>query len=495
MLHQLILNGTGGVERLPNLKEVDPELAEYGASDNHEAVWQVAFAQLQLQRAAQELGSHEVQVLPCPAESAAFCPAAAGQILVNVIEERQWKILQEALRILAFMKKRLHPMTLPAALSSLDTRYALYPHLQATVGERFRWLAAQNESWMHWLTLRDEQSESRGLSWPGYLWQSAQDVPEANAGLAKIVDRLTTTEKIRIADWAMLHPHPSFRQLLPNLLPSRSKILRRKVLNAVLQQHEHKHQHEINEFAQSYMSSALLLRQGQWAFKPSNSLLAPGLTFALSEVEHFADYFTNPLLRILALAEPLSLLPDSWEEAHIQQLLEDEQLERAAQIIICSVGRHRHANMTDILIKHFISRYPAGNTVGLRIDPLVQQLTTEQLRIQVEHLLSNPQGRFFEKLNMLLVEESPYLSRSHSATIIDRISEALTFELPHHEMINLDRLLPKLAYKLDSRIYPKVRSLWSDKLIFYGPLRKSFPFFQKKLERRHQILEAITLGG
>ncbi|MBX2816820.1 MAG: hypothetical protein KTR24_12510 [Saprospiraceae bacterium] len=469
------------------------EMADtFGIETNEGMIWKLAFAQEVLSKGAQMLSKVETPASIALADKTPNCSWAAAQIITRLAEERKKDTLREALRIVAYTNRHIHPLALPAILSSLQHDYPFYPDLRKTMGSRADWLSKQNQKWTWWLDSNSPIGEDDAFAqwWPKYIMQFSVSAEQANAAIIEKLDVLDTTAKLKLAGWLNQHPDESNLAVLPRLLPSRSGKLRRAVLNAVLRNPQNPHTKEIESFALPRLQGAIAQSQTTLNFSPSNSAVVTGITFKLSDIELYSEYFSNPQWRLFCMVAPAKYLEDPSSDFVVTSLMENEGLERLAQMVICGASHHNDQDLVMALLETYLRLYPAGNTVGLQIQPLTQSLNTDQLRTCIGSLLKTP-SRFFEKLALVLHGNTPYVSRSLSEAIIERIHEATISDLPFNEIQQLNRLLPTLGNRLDPRIFPKLRSLWSNDY-YMGVLTKNINIFHQTMEQRHRLLESIA---
>ena len=84
---------------------------------------------------------------PAPAETLGTCSGRSRQHLNIILAGRYYEILREWLAALARAGKRLPPEKLPEMFGLMLSQPVLTPLIEPVLGERGRWLAAQNPAW------------------------------------------------------------------------------------------------------------------------------------------------------------------------------------------------------------------------------------------------------------------------------------------------------------------------------------------------------------
>jgi hypothetical protein len=84
---------------------------------------------------------------PAPAETLRPCSVRSRLHLNRILSSRQYDVLREWLGALAQAGKRLPTEKLPEMLALMEAQAYLAPQVEPVLGERGRWLAAQNPAW------------------------------------------------------------------------------------------------------------------------------------------------------------------------------------------------------------------------------------------------------------------------------------------------------------------------------------------------------------
>jgi hypothetical protein len=130
----------GPARMLGNLRESDPARA-----------WLAAAGALTVLRRAggKPVRLPLVEMAPCPPDDWPRCRNAAGQRLARMLLGEYGECLPEWLAVAAVQRRRVPEEQLPELLDWARARPEVKPHLLAVIGERGRWLAAQNERWAY----------------------------------------------------------------------------------------------------------------------------------------------------------------------------------------------------------------------------------------------------------------------------------------------------------------------------------------------------------
>jgi len=452
-----------GIDRSVAEDRLHDALAAYGLGSENDAtiaIWKLLYAKGQIKAGALALPHLPTETNAAPIESAPFCNMAAGNLIRQIIEERDWPLCEEALRILVHLKKRLHPVAIPICLERMGQRFVSYAHLQSVLGERARWLSRQRDAWL-WLESMSHFSADAFNApfrawWPLYLWHSTNRPAEMNQLLAQHIEGLSTKDKQVVVEWISKHGDASHLHILSAFSAGRSRILSRLVLNTRLELRDPELHEQISHFASRYMKEALIVKKKRLSFKPVKSQLAPEISFPLEDINLFSEYFTDPLMQLLCLSAPSAWLPEE-RTLYADALMQDEDLDKLVQIILAGARLHGDKALIMLLCEKYFLHYPSGNTLDLNAENAFAGLDGKSYNYLLKIILKNTERRF-EKLGLIISEKSPYFSRSHSDEIIEYIIDAFYYNLPHTEMIMLSQSLPFFATKLDPRIYPKLKS-------------------------------------
>lgn len=102
----------------------------------------------------------ETRLQPCPADERPHCSAAASTRLAGLLEQSQSPLLAEWLQAAADCAVRVPEEYLPNVLDAGKRQSELRPLINAVLGHRGHWLAAQNPAWSFGEAVSDEQTQS-----------------------------------------------------------------------------------------------------------------------------------------------------------------------------------------------------------------------------------------------------------------------------------------------------------------------------------------------
>ncbi len=460
-----------------------------------DALWKVLFTNSQIKRGALELSRLSIHQNIVPNESAPYCSFAAGELIRQIIDERDWMLCDEAFRILVHLKKRLHPTAIPICLQRMGQKFDAYHHLQNILGERARWLSRQRPSWS-WLEImhRNDDLAFEGPFrswWPIFLWGQSQQGAQMNQRILKNLAGLDTKEKQILVEWISTHGDSSHLSILRALPAGRSQIVGRLILNTRLQLLDPELHEEVGQFAARYFEKSLIMRKNLLSLKSSSSQTAPEISFRQEDLNLFAVYFANPIMQLLCLSDPDTWAPDDFDQ-YLEAMMMDEKSEQLTQITIAGSVLHGRKKRTFQICESYFLNYPSGNTIALKMEKAFASLDGKSFNQLIKIIIQDNERRF-EKLNLLVSEKSPYISRKNSDEIIEFLVDAFYYDLRHTEMNNLNESLPLLATKIDPRVFPKLNSRLNQDTILSKSLNKKFRSFLSSLEQRAILLEALTL--
>jgi hypothetical protein len=136
-------------------------LAQLDFSDRENSVFNAAALLFQYERAGQmPLAAGDSRPPQCLTDETPRCNAAASTGLAALLQQTQSPLLAEWLRVAAECGLRAPEEHLPALLDAGKQSRDLRPLVIAVIGNRGRWLAAQNPAWSYAVEVSREQAQS-----------------------------------------------------------------------------------------------------------------------------------------------------------------------------------------------------------------------------------------------------------------------------------------------------------------------------------------------
>ncbi len=452
--------------------------------------WKAQVLLLALKKGASEMTSFEGDILHlAPTDQEPYCVYGAGLQIREALVNKDWQRVTEAFVLLRTLKRLLHPVALPTALTHLKEQYSIWHLWRDIAPSRSLWMAHHNPAWKWWADLHQD---SHDVTLHRLIWMSihGRTVPTAE------VLSVEADTWHRFLKFLESHVSLTNYDLMQHLYDeARSRKIRQKALARLLMARAPQVTDELDVFIPAFAQLNISAKQGHVEILEDFIFPDFELSFDVSGLDMFTTSLPSATHRILALGTLDQLFGhlELTQDEIFKQLLVNDKLEHLAQSTIFSLASRLSVEAGYEMCEAWMDLYPEGNAVNLHLDGLFQRLNSQQVEKLVRHILKMEYDEYqIEKLSLLLRSIQCYLSHVISKRICKVLLEAVDRGIHQTDKRNIKECLPNLKYRLDPKALLTIKKIWPDDALYYSDLQKPFWDFRNTLEQRYELFLYIS---